>query len=186
MKEIQNWSSQIDQTSESFNHVFGKLSQDQLNWKPNLQSWSIAQNIDHIITINESYFPIIKAVHEGNYNLPFIAKIGFLVNFFGKALLSSAQPDRRRKSKTFAIWEPSGGELQAGILERFNRHQEKLKVMISESDDLLGKNTIISSPANKNIVYKLETAFDVLVAHEKRHFEQAKEVLKNMKLEADQ
>jgi hypothetical protein len=41
--------------------------------------------------------------------------------------------------------------------------------------------TIISSPANKNIEYKLETAFDIIVAHEKRHLEQAREVLKNFK-----
>jgi hypothetical protein len=39
------------------------------------------------------------------------------------------------------------------------------------------KGTIISSPANKIIVYKLEIAFDIIVAHEKRHLEQAREVL---------
>jgi hypothetical protein len=41
----------------------------------------------------------------------------------------------------------------------------------------LEKGTVISSPANKYIVYKLETAFDIIVAHEERHLEQAKEVL---------
>ncbi len=29
------------------------------------------------------------------------------------------------------------------------------------------------------IVYKLQTAFDIIVAHEKRHLEQAREVMKN-------
>ena len=33
-----------------------------------------------------------------------------------------------------------------------------------------------TAKANKNIVYKLETAFDIIVTHEERHFEQAKEV----------
>jgi hypothetical protein len=40
---------------------------------------------------------------------------------------------------------------------------------------------VISSPANKNIVYKLETAFDIIVSHEQRHLEQAKEILQLMK-----
>jgi len=49
--------------------------------------------------------------------------------------------------------------------------------MIAGCSDLLDKGTIISSPANKNIVYKLEMAFDIITTHEQRHFEQAKEVL---------
>jgi hypothetical protein len=32
------------------------------------------------------------------------------------------------------------------------------------------------APAARVIVYRLETAFDIIVAHERRHFEQAKEV----------
>lgn len=49
--------------------------------------------------------------------------------------------------------------------------------MIKNSEDLLVNGIVISSPANKNIVYKLETAFNIIVTHEQRHFEQAKEVL---------
>ena len=42
---------------------------------------------------------------------------------------------------------------------------------------MLGKGVVISSPANKNIVYKLETALDIITTHEKRHFEQARRIL---------
>jgi hypothetical protein len=52
--------------------------------------------------------------------------------------------------------------------------------MIQSSSKLLEYKTVISSPANRNIVYKLETAFDIIVAHEFRHFEQAKEVWDTM------
>ena len=47
--------------------------------------------------------------------------------------------------------------------------------------DLLEKGTVISSPANKNIVYKLENAFDIITTHEQRHLEQAREVLADLK-----
>ena len=52
--------------------------------------------------------------------------------------------------------------------------------MIENSRDLVEKGTIISSPANKNIGYKLETAFEIIVTHEQRHFEQSKEVYATM------
>ena len=56
--------------------------------------------------------------------------------------------------------------------------------MIENSKDLLEKGTIISSPANNNIVYKLRTAFEIIVAHEQRHFVQSKEAFEMMKNKA--
>lgn len=176
-----NWTNRINEITNSFNSEFGELTVEQLNWKPTEQVWSIAQNIEHLIVLNGTYYPTIKAIREGNYKIPFIGKVGFMVNFLGKTVLKSVHPDRRKKMKTFPIWEPSKSEISLDILKRFARHQSELKELIKNSEDLLVKGTIISSPANKNIVYKLETAFDIIVTHEQRHFEQAKEVLMNQR-----
>lgn len=175
--ETSAWISQIDKIKNDFRKTFGSLTDEQMNWKPGQQTWSIAQNIDHLIIINESYYPVMNAAQNGNYKAPFMGKFGFIVNFLGKTLLNSVQPHRRKKTKTFPIWEPSQNSVHTGILNRFEQHQEELKLQIERSDDLLKRDTVISSPANKNIVYKLATAFDIIVAHEQRHFEQAKEVL---------
>jgi hypothetical protein len=171
----------IDHITNSFKEKFGKLSAEQLNWKPNAQTWSIAQNIDHLIVINESYYPVIKSVREGTYKLPFIGKIGFMVNSMGKMILNAVEPTRKKKMKTFPIWEPTKSEISSDILAKFEKHQEELKKMISDSKDLVEKGAVISSPANKNIVYKLGTAFDIIVTHEQRHLEQAKEVFAQLK-----
>ncbi|MEX0609482.1 MAG: DinB family protein [Balneolaceae bacterium] len=176
-----NWTNEIDEITEDFNQNFGELTADQLNWKPNAETWSIAQNMDHLIVINESYFPAIKSLHKGTYKTPFTGRFSFLVNFFGRFILKSVQPDTPKKVKTFAIWEPTQSEGYSDILSRFKAHQEELKQMILNSQDLLEKETVISSPANKHIVYKLDTVFDIIVAHERRHFGQAKEVLKKLK-----
>jgi len=173
---MKNWSSQIDQITQYFTEAFSNLNAEQLNWKANPETWSIAQNIDHLIIINKSYFPIIDAIRNGTYSVSFLARFGFLVSFFEKSVLQAVQPDRKKKMKTFPIWQPTESEVSIDIMERFIDHQEQLKVLIEKSQDLVKSGTIISSPANKNIVYKLETAFDIIVAHEHRHFEQAREV----------
>ncbi|HRF37808.1 MAG TPA: hypothetical protein PK198_03385 [Saprospiraceae bacterium] len=77
---------------------------------------------------------------------------------------------------TFPIWEPAQSEIGAEILERFSKHQQDLKKLLEDSSDLIQKGAVISSPANRNIVYTLETAFDIIVAHEQRHLEQAREI----------
>lgn len=171
----------IDDITNSFKAAFGNLSAEQLNWKPNAQTWSIAQNIDHLIVINESYYPVIESVRKGTYKLPLMGKIGFMVNSMGKMILNAVEPTREKKIKTFPIWEPSKSSIGPDILNRFEKHQEELKKIIASSKDLVEKGVVISSPANKNIVYKLGTAFDIMITHEQRHLEQAKEVLSQLK-----
>lgn len=172
---------QIDYITREFNEDFGTFTKDQLNFKPNEKTWSIAQNINHLILVNESYFPIINAVKMGTYKIPFLGKIPFIVNFTGKILLNSVQPDRKKKTRTFTIWEPQKSELEPDILSRFEKHQDDLKKLIADCTTLLEKQTVISSPANKNIVYKLDKAFDIILAHEQKHLRQAEDLIPLMK-----
>ncbi|WP_103068540.1 DinB family protein [Aquimarina sediminis] len=175
---MNSWIGRIDKTTNEFIHTFGSLTDNELNWKPNPETWSIAQNIDHLIIINQSYFPILSLIKSPNYKPPFIAKLGFIVNFLGKSILKSVHPDRNKKMRTFSIWEPTTSHKTLDILKKFNNHQTELKKEILASRDLIKNKVIISSPANKNVVYTLETAFEIIVTHEQRHLEQAKEVLK--------
>jgi hypothetical protein len=172
----QPWLDQIDATSKNFRDAFGSLSGDELNWKPTSKTWSVAQNIHHLIVINRTYYPIVKSVRERTYQLPWIGKWKFMVDFFGRVIYKYVSPDRKRRTKTFPAAWPSTSTIAADILNQFENHQAELKTLIQNCNDLLDANTIISSPANKNIVYTLKSAFDIIVAHEQRHLIQAKEV----------
>ena len=171
-----DWRAQIDLVTKNFKDSFQSLSEDELNWKPDAKTWSVAQNIHHLIVINQTYYPIIKSVRDGNYQLPWIARWKFMVNFFGNFILKSVTPDRRKKIKTFPKWEPSASGFTKEIIHEFELHQQELKSTIEASRHWADNGTIISSPANKNIVYTLKCAFDIIVTHEFRHWEQAKEV----------
>jgi len=180
---MNQWIQSIDRSTEEFQKHFATLNQEELNWKPNPKAWSIAQNIDHLIVINKTYFPVLAELKAGTYQTPFTAKIGFLVSYFGKMILNSVKPEYQKKIKTFPIWEPTKSEISDDILDRFVQHQSALKEMILSAKPFLEQGAIISSPANKNIVYKLETAFDIITNHEQRHLAQAKVVLGLLKSE---
>jgi hypothetical protein len=177
------WTNDIDAITADFVNSFGHFDHASLNKKENPDTWSVAQNIDHLIVINRTYYPIIESAKAGTYTMPWHAKIGMITNFFGRILLKSVQPDRRKKMKTLPIWEPSQSEIPSGILHRFREEQDRLKQIIQSSSALLDQGTIICSPANRVIVYKLESAFDIIVAHEKRHFAQAKETAQRLGLQ---
>jgi hypothetical protein len=178
---MKNWTATLKDITKQSLSEFGSLTSEQLNWKPNSTTWSIAQNLDHLIVVNETYYPVLESLKTGTYKTPFIAKIGFMVSFLGKTVLKAVQPDRQKKMKTFPIWEPSASNVIGDILKRFQTHQNELIQKIEEARGLVEKDVVISSPANRNIVYKLETAFDIIVSHEQRHIEQSKELLKLMK-----
>jgi DinB family protein len=173
---IQPWLDQIDSTTAAFKESFHRLSGDALNWKPDPKTWSVGQNIHHLIVINGTYRPIIQRVREGTYQKPWMGRWKFMVDFFGRMIYKYVTPDRTHRSKTFRAAWPSASAIDTDILDQFEKHQSELKLFIQSCQDLLEANTIISSPANKNIVYTLKSAFDIIVAHEQRHLVQAREV----------
>ncbi len=173
MNYSERWSTPLDRVSASFKNEFGNLTEQELNFKPYAQTWSIGQIMDHLIVINESYYPIIKKLKDNTYTIPWHGKINFLTKLFGKIILDSVMPGAKRKTKTFPVWQPTSSTIPPDITARLLKHNEELKHLINSSLSLVEKGAVISSPANKNIVYKLETAYDILIAHEERHFLQA-------------
>jgi uncharacterized damage-inducible protein DinB len=176
-----NWVQEIDKITLDADLLFSELIHDQLNWKPNSQTWSIAQNLEHLIKVNETYYPVLSALKNGVYKKPFLGNFDFIVSFFGKTVLNAVNPDRKKKMKTFSIWEPTQSSVGNDIISRFKKHQTELQKQLSDANELLTNRIVISSPANKNVVYSLEMAFDIILTHEQRHLEQAKEILRELK-----
>lgn len=177
----QLWLDELDEITGQFTDSFGPLSPDQLNWKAGFDRWSIAENILHLIKVNESYFPIFDAVKEGSNSGPFTGRYNFITSFLGNMIYNSVLPDRKMKMKTFTVWEPEKSDVDGKIISAFLQHQEELKSRISElTDEEL--ETSISSPANKYIIYKLHRALDIIVQHERRHYVQAKKEMEQLVL----
>ena len=176
--ETSKWTEQIDAVTLSFKREFGDLPSDKLNFKANSSFWSIAQCIDHLIIVNATFFPVIDRVCQGINYTPWTGKVGFMTRFFGNLILESVLPETRRKMKTRPLWEPSQSTIGNDILLLFERSQRELKLKIQACSMFLDQGTVISSPANRMIVYKLETGFDIIAAHEKRHLAQARVILR--------
>ena len=176
-QQIQNWQNRLDTLTVQFQETFGHLSAEQLNVKPNANTWSIGQNIDHLIVLNRSFYSELEAARNGTQKIGFLGKMGFMQRFFGNFILKSSEPTRRKKIKTFPVWQPEQSNVSADILKQFGEYQEELKDVIVNSKDLLEQKAVIRSPANNMIVYPVEMLFEIIVVHEERHLNQAKEVL---------
>ncbi|MCB9246362.1 MAG: DinB family protein [Flavobacteriales bacterium] len=173
---VSQWITQIDEISAQFRSEFGSLSTDQLNLKPGTDSWSIGEVIDHLDTVNRSYFPIFENLRTGRNKIPLVGKLSFYNRTIGKLILQSVLPDNERKSNTIGIWEPSDKWIDSSIIDLFEESQQLLKQWIDTLKNHIGKGVVISSPANRNITYELDTAIEIIIQHQYRHLNQAMNV----------
>ena len=176
--KMNEWHNRIQRITSIFDNEFGGLPEEDLNWKSSESKWSIAQIMQHIITTNRSYFPLFNLIKNNKFNSPWIGKFPPLPSFMGKMILSYVRPDMKKKSKTVEIWEPSYSIIPVEILNRFKLHQEEFMQWIDLLDEYFDTNLIIRSPASRIIVYSLDTAIEIMVAHEERHLNQARDVLR--------
>jgi hypothetical protein len=172
----------IESITRSFRDEFGDLTSENLNRKPRPDAWSIGQVIHHLITVNKTYFPIVDAVRKGNYKIPFWGRSEAIAGFLGNSLLKYVGPDYKPRTKTFAVWQPSSSAIDADIVSQFIIHQSELIRFIKSCEDLVARGVVISSPGSRFVVYKLEKAFEIIVAHEQRHLVQARNVHRQMEI----
>lgn len=175
------WNDKIQEITDSFSKAFRDVPGNELNWKPFETSWSIAQVIDHIMITNRSYYPIFEQIKTNTFKTPWIGKIPWIPDLTGRMILSYVRPDRKKRSKTSRLWEPSRSQIQFDILDRFKDHQQELLLWIRILSNHTDRDMIIHSPASKMIVYPLHLAIEILISHEERHLNQAREVLGMMK-----
>lgn len=163
----------LNAVTKDVRKAFGSFDEEQLNWKPSSESWSVGQCLDHLITSNATYFPVLEGIASGSYKPGAWTKVPFAADLFGRMIKKAVHPDNAKKYKTMPVFEPARSEIPASVVEDFAGQQEKLKVMFEKLDDqeLLSKK--VSSPASGMVTLRVADALEILALHERRHFNQA-------------
>lgn len=174
---VQDFISDIHSVTAEFKDTFGHLTPAQMNYKPNSSVWSVAQNIEHLIKVNDSYLPTFDAIEAGTNKLTFFGKFKWWQKMCGNMILKSVEPTREKKIGTFPIWQPAMSDSSENILDEFEAHQQGLCAVIDRNKVHIENGVAIASPANANIAYTAAKALDIIVTHERRHLQQAKEML---------
>jgi DinB family protein len=158
--------------------TFGALSAEQINWKPSAGEWSIAQCLEHLILLNEPYFPEIDKILSGQRKASLWERVPLLPAFFGRLVLTAVQPDSKKKVKARPAFEPVSSSIDIGILLRFATHQQDLIRRMKATAELPIEKIIVTSVVSPFVTYSLLDAYRILVAHERRHLKQAGRVMR--------
>lgn len=176
--EINNLIANVKIISDEVRETFGNLSVEQLNWKPNEKEWSVGQCFDHLITTNDLYIDKIQPVADGTHRNNWFSMIPFSTDIVGRLLKKAVSPDSARKIKTFKMFEASTSDISESIIEDFYKNQEQIVSLMEAAKTLDTRKIKIPEPISPLVNIRLFDAFEVMIIHEKRHFNQAQRILK--------
>src|SRR4051812_21054252 len=156
--------------------VFGSLSVEQLNWKPSAERWSVGQCFDHLIQTNRTFFPAMERVAAGTFKSSAWSRVSPLSGLFARMILRALDPVKGRKTKAPKVFLPASSDVSADVIEKFAEHQRELteRMRATASRDI--RRIMVTSPVASVATYSLLDAYRIVVAHERKHFEQARRV----------
>src|SRR5215475_2807756 len=133
--------------------LFGHLNAEQLNWKPAADSWSVAQCLDHLISINHEYYPVFDRILKGEYRKTFLHGMPFLPALFGRVMIKAVSPGSQRKFKAPGAARPSSSSIDPQIVDRFIAHQRETLAKMRSLEGRGPAGIIITSPFAGVVVY---------------------------------
>lgn len=167
---------EADSVVQDTSAAFGKLTPEQLNWKPNPEKWSVGQCFEHLMITNGPYIPIFEGLLKGEIKKSFAQRLPFLPGILGKLVINAVSPATTRKIKARADFSPASSSVKPDIIDSFLDQQQKLFTLIRAAGKLPLDKIIITSPILSIVTYSALNAVRIVTAHERRHFLQAKRV----------
>jgi hypothetical protein len=162
---------------QQFRDAFGKLTLEQLNWKPNPETWSVGECIDHLIVTNRSYFAQLEAIARGDKYVSFWEKVSLFHGMVGRMLIKATGETVGRKAKSPPPFRPTRSTVPANIVEEFCIQQDELMARVKNTDNVDHHAVLVNSPMSSVIFYSLHDALVIIFQHERRHFNQAKALM---------
>ena len=156
--------------------TFGGLTPQQLNWRPDEARWSVAQCFDHLLSANRQVFKAADEALTGVAAPTVWQKLPVLPGVFGKALIRSQSPSGTKKYQAPPQARPSASDIAADVIEHFVGQTREAMARVGALDDRAAARAIMTSPFIRFVTYSVLDGWRIVVAHDRRHFEQARRV----------
>lgn len=166
----------IERTRKNMNQArkFNQFGIEALNQRPEQNSWSILECLEHLNLYGDFYVPEIKKrIETSNTDASKIFKSGIVGNYFAKSMLPK---EKLNKMKTFDSMNPLGKPLTKSTIERFISQQEQLLNLLDQARKIDLNRTKTAISLTKWIKLKLGDTFRIVIYHNDRHIAQATKV----------
>ena len=157
--------------------AFSLLSENQLNWKPSSEVWSIGECINHIVKTNGLYLSKIENI-LGSSPAGSEGDFPYSQSFMGKMITKAVEPANIKKFKTFKVFLPGKSAVRKTIIDDYVNSSKRFIEQINKMRDLDLKKLRLSSPVSILIRLNLGDVLIIISKHDERHINQAECLMK--------
>lgn len=159
----------LKQTQNELLKTIKGLTEEQLNYKPSEDSWSVAECVEHLAISESSIFALVAKSMNEEANPSRRSELKFDDEGIVKMI-----SDRSYKVKTSKPFEPSGkfGDFKGSLSEFKNQRKNNIKYVKTTDEDL--RNHFFEFPFGLADTYQV---IRFMSGHTTRHTKQIKEII---------
>ena len=172
---------ELDRTDQEARQLVSASNEKQLNWRPDEQSWSVAQCLAHLGQMNSVLTASLRSAVRRANRSSVMPRRPIQPGWFGRWFVSQMEPPARRKLKTPKQGVPGAHKSGDEILRAFIAAHDEVRSLIGDARDLDLNRIRFRNPFIGVLRYSVGTALLVIGAHDRRHLWQANQVHQAMK-----
>lgn len=166
---------QLQSIEQDLPGIVSGLDEGQFNWRPSPDRWSIGQCIEHLNITAERYLPVLTTGIANARAQGRTAAGPFSLGLFERWFLKSMEPPVRRRFRTGKAFIAPPVLDSARTVSRFFDLQRGLGECMRSADGLDLRRVKVKSQFGP-VSWSLNGTFAILLAHERRHLWQARQV----------
>ena len=157
--------------------IAGGLSAAQFNWQPTPGRWSIGQCVEHLNLTTERYLPVIQQAESDARARGLLRPGPFSLGVIERWFLGVMEPPPRRRVRTRRAFIAAAQLDPQATMERFRTLNGRFGECIRQADGIDLKAVKVKSQFGP-VSWTMNGTFLLLLAHQRRHLWQAREVRK--------
>ena len=176
--DTQSMLGQIEAIKADGRAVTAGLSDDQLNWHSTEGSWSILDCLQHLnVSVTKTLPAFDRSIAAGRErgqtsNGPF--RYGWFARMFARSM--EPPPKWRMRAPKIMRVAPAMTRRSADVVPEFARVRDQLGERLRRADGLDLAHVRLTSPVNRLLRVPLGSYFIFILAHDRRHLWQARNV----------
>lgn len=175
--ELDAFRTQFEAISADVDALVAPLSDQQFTWQPAPDVWSVSLCLDHLNVTARQYLPVMDdgiadAVRRGFYRPG-----PYWYNWIGRMIVYSMQPTTRMRTGAPMAFRPTPGRSRHDVMAAFRAFQVQYVDRLHQANGLDLARARVTSPVVRWVSMPLGSSFAAMLAHERRHLEQARRVI---------
>jgi DinB family protein len=153
------------------------LTEQQFNWAPGDGKWTVGQCLEHLNITHKKWLPDIEQAVKLARENGITGSGPYTYGYFSRLFLRILEPPvKRLKAGAPASFQPEKQLDRDEVVGRYLDHHERLTKILEDADGLNLSKVKVRSAFSNMIKYQLGMAFWIILAHDRRHIWQARQV----------